>query len=584
MAFARATTALALAAAGASGSIQKETPLSRVVGLLENIQATIASEQAEDKSLYAKLKCWCNDNNWEKGNQVEASQNKISELEAAIKAGTARSAELNQQIKDLEAEFTADKKALAEATALRKKQLDEFHGYELDAIQNVENIKAALTVMAKHEGGVAYGEGGADSFGKSSDSWSLLQKTVRNKDEPWTEEHESEHVSQPLDEYMSREGFTGDTTARALRGGSQQGLLQADAHQSAGLSATENAIVQKAMKSMAAFAQTHQDSGYMPGYNSQSGEILGVMKQLKEEMEGDLSESQRTERDRAAAFDELRAAKTSEIENGEKMAETKEDELADTDNALAEAKEDLGQEQAALDANQKFLANMDVTCKEAKANFDTRTQARADETTAVSQTIEILTTDEARDVASDTYAASFLQLSATSEDKKRNQVVSVLRKAAAKSHNPMLSMLATSAQLDAFTKVKKAIDDLIATLNTQQSDEVKKVDWWQEGAPEHRDDDTEDRRPQAGLGGAQGQARVRHRGACQAPRRGQGRDCGGAGELAACQREPQDGELGLPEGRGRPDPHHPDPEEGLGQTCQLLRLAPDQADATCGTG
>jgi hypothetical protein len=38
-------------------------------------------------------------------------------------------------------------------------------------------------------------------------------------------------------------------------------------------------------------------------------------------------------------------------------------------------------------------------------------------------------------------------------------------------------MLATSVELDSFTKVKKAIDDLITTLNTQQSDEVKKNDW-----------------------------------------------------------------------------------------------------------
>jgi len=473
----KAITAFALCGTVAGSDTHAlATPIQRVVGLLEEMSQTISSEQAEDKSLYAKLKCWCNDNNWEKGNAVEAAQNKISELEAAIKAGTARSAELNQQIKDLEAEFTADKKALAEATALRKKQLDEFHGYELDAIQNVENIKAALTVMAKHEGGVAYGEGGADSFGKTSDSWSLLQKTIKSKDEPWTDAHEIAHVSQPLDEYMSRNGFADG--ARGLRGGaSQQGLLQADAHENAGLSAAEKTIVQKAMRSMAAFAQTHQDSGYMPGYNSQSGEILGVMKQLKEEMEGDLSESQRTERDRGAAFDELRAAKTSEIENGEKMAETKEDELADTDNALAEAKEDLGQTQATLDELQKFLANMGATCAEAQKNFETRTQARADETAAVAQTIEILTSDEARDNAAATY--SFVQIASASqrEQQSRKQVAQNLRRMAAKTGDPKLAMLATSVELDAFTKVKKAIDDMISILGTQQKDEVKKVDW-----------------------------------------------------------------------------------------------------------
>merc|ERR1719311_246574 len=40
-----------------------------------------------------------------------------------------------------------------------------------------------------------------------------------------------------------------------------------------------------------------------------------------------------------------------------------------------------------------------------------------------------------------------------------------------------MSVLATSVELDAFTKVKKMIDEMIATLKTQQEDEVKKKDW-----------------------------------------------------------------------------------------------------------
>merc|ERR1719326_1538935 len=103
----------------------------------------------------------------------------------------------------------------------------------------------------------------------------------------------------------------------------------------------------------------------MPSYNSQSGEIMGVMKQLQEEMKGDLSQARKTEAQRAATFAELRSAKTSEIESGEKMAEQKEDELAKTDMDNAEAKEDLEQTQAQLAEDQKFLANLDKTCADA---------------------------------------------------------------------------------------------------------------------------------------------------------------------------------------------------------------------------
>merc|ERR1712187_928150 len=110
-------------------------------------------------------------------------------------------------------------------------------------------------------------------------------------------------------------------------------FLQQDAGRPAGhpteaWSADEYAVVRAAMRSAAQFVQAHHGTGYYPSYTSRSGEIMGVLKQLKEEMEADLSEAQKLESSRAAAFAELRLAKVAEIENGEKMAEKKEDELA----------------------------------------------------------------------------------------------------------------------------------------------------------------------------------------------------------------------------------------------------------------
>merc|ERR1719190_64208 len=154
-------------------------------------------------------------------------------------------------------------------------------------------------------------------------------------------------------------------------------------------------------------------------------------------MEGDLSEAQKTEQARAATFEQLRAATTAEIENGEMMAEKKEDEKATTDNNLAEAKEDLGQEGQALMEAQEFLKNMKTTCAEADKNFEARKAARLEEIKAVAQTIEILTADEARDAMSGTY--NFVQVSRTQSSKERRQeAAEKLRQAAIKSGNPEL--------------------------------------------------------------------------------------------------------------------------------------------------
>merc|ERR1719401_1192046 len=76
----------------------------------------------------------------------------------------------------------------------------------------------------------------------------------------------------------------------------------------------------------------------------------------------------------------------------------------------------------------------------------------------------------------DTTFQSFLQTSRKA-DKRRRDAAAILRHSAQKSHSPALSMLASSVELDAFTKVKAMIDKMIATLKTQQADEVKKNDW-----------------------------------------------------------------------------------------------------------
>merc|ERR1719355_562809 len=66
---------------------------------------------------------------------------------------------------------------------------------------------------------------------------------------------------------------------------------------------------------------------------------------------------------------------------------------------------------------------------------------------------------------------SLVQTSRTTK-KLRREAAAVLRRA-----GPELSFLASTVELDAFTKVKAEIDKMIAVMKQQQADEVKKNDW-----------------------------------------------------------------------------------------------------------
>jgi myosin protein heavy chain len=451
-----------------SRQTSRETPVKRVVGLLEEMQKTLQKEMDEDEGLYNKLKCWCNNNAQDKKNGIEESKAKIAELGSSIEGLTAKKSELATQIKELNEEVAANKNALAEAQAIREKELQEFHGQELDNVQAIENLKAALTVLSKHH----------SSAFPQIPALSLLGLSSKTKS--WKDE--SSRVTHSLDDFMRRNDIFED--ADSGEASVPQRVFRHDGRRPvAGWSSDELRVVRGAMKSAAALVQARH--GYYPSYTSQSGEIFGILQQLLEELQGDHADAQKLETQRSSAFAELRDAKEAEIEKGEAMAEKKEDEHATTTNELAEAKEDLVEEEKTLEEAQTFVANLEKTCGEADANFEKRTQVRTEEIKAVAETIAILQENDARDTLARTY--SFVQLSASARSagklssvrgrRARGQAAASLRRAAIVSRDPKLAMLATHVELDAFAKVKEAIDAMIGTLKVQQEDEVKKSDF-----------------------------------------------------------------------------------------------------------
>merc|ERR1719453_337135 len=134
------------------GASASSTPISRVVGLLQEMAATMKKEMDEDEELYEKLQCWCNNNAYEKNQAIEAAEAKIADLTSTIEALTAKSESLKITIEKTAAELESDKQALAEATETRNKELKEFQGVEVQAIQNIENLKAAIMVLQRHHG------------------------------------------------------------------------------------------------------------------------------------------------------------------------------------------------------------------------------------------------------------------------------------------------------------------------------------------------------------------------------------------------------------------------------------------------
>merc|ERR1711988_1739652 len=96
---------------------------------------------------------------------------------------------------------------------------------------------------------------------------------------------------------------------------------------------------------------------------------------------------------------------------------------------------------------------------------------------ACSKALAVLSSDDAHDLFTKTFNPSLLQKESAMHSERRVQASKLLSATANKLQNPRLATLAVRVRLDAFTRVKKAIDDMVAQLLKEKEDEIKHKDF-----------------------------------------------------------------------------------------------------------
>jgi len=395
----------------------KNRPVTKVINLLKDMISQMEKEAEEDEEVYETMGCWCVTNDKAKTKSIADSEASISDLTSAIEAFTASSARLNTEIANLEKEVAKNTEALDSATAMREKELAEFNAEEKETIVTITSLKAAVVALSKHH----------DAFLQEETSTVTMQQL-----QMWSGLQHQLHKNQ---DFLS-DKFT-----------------------------------PKQRKAVFAFIQQAQNAGYEPA----SGEIFGILKQMKESFETNLANSQAEETQAQKDYEDLKKAKETEIAAGTDLIDTKTAELATADEKNAESKESLTDTREILAADTKFLANLKEQCQNIDQEYEERTKTRQMEIQATSKALAFLSSDEAHDLFTRTF--NFVQVTRSSTNTRRVQISKALKQAAKKFQDPRISELEVSVRLDAFTKVKKAIGDMVDKLLKEKSDEIKHKDF-----------------------------------------------------------------------------------------------------------
>jgi chromosome segregation ATPase len=209
------------------------------------------------------------------------------------------------------------------------------------------------------------------------------------------------------------------------------------------------------------------------GYAPQSGEITGILKEMKDTMEADLAGLTAAENDSKANFAGLVQAKTNEIAANTKAIEEKTVRSGEVAVEIVNMKEDLDDTQKAMLEDKKFLADLEKNCATKKDEYDVVVQTRSDELVALADTIKLLNDDDALELFKKTLpsASALVQVAASSKQVKQ-QAVKALH--ASKGRAIDLVLMALRGKHATFDKVVTMIDEMVTLLGKEQADDTEK--------------------------------------------------------------------------------------------------------------
>merc|ERR1719420_2300021 len=221
-------------------------------------------------------------------------------------------------------------------------------------------------------------------------------------------------------------------------------------------------------------------------YHGQSGEIVGILKTMKDEMDASLNGAVGDEEKAAAGYAELSAAKKEEISAAGAAIESKTQRSGTLAVTITTTKGDIKDTTNEMNDTEAFLANLKVECAEKKKEWAVRCQIRAEEVAAISEAIKVLNDDDALDLFKKTLSLSqgpagsqlgFIQQH-EAQHNKAQQALQQLQASKMDQKNLQVQFLENALKTKNvdFSKVIAMTDEMINVLKEEQaSDDAQKA-------------------------------------------------------------------------------------------------------------
>jgi len=444
-----------LAVPAAALSVEDDSTITKVVKLLQEMLDKSKEDGTNDRTVYAKFKCYCDTTTAKKTKAIEETTAAIEAAEAQLEDLRAQNTKLSQEVAQLESDMAANKAAREEATALRDKEKAEFEQTKEDLETGIDQLERAYNLLAAI---------GADqTVSGDTDSAQLMAGGA------------SEAAGYPGDKGLF---LTKNSNVQ------KRAVKELDEDMKAALRAASVFLSGKQRAKLHSFLQ----APFTGNYNAQSGEIVGVIKNMQDTFKSNLESAITAEEKAQKEYDEFMELKTKEYDEMEELFEAKKKEIGDNAAEISTISSEVETMEAELAADQEFLATLTERCASKAKEFEKRNMLRAGEEAAIAEAISILNSDAAfasfgKVDATSTGATGFVQGAASfiqvseSEPTLRKKLSTELILASRKAHSVRVARVAMAiSDGNPFKKVLEMINKTIGVIEAEEADDVKKKD------------------------------------------------------------------------------------------------------------
>jgi hypothetical protein len=431
MKFSMATTALLLAFASVSAEKADSNPLGTVLSLLNELEAKIIKEgEAEDKA-FKEFFEWCDEASANINYEIKTAKDSQASLEAKIGQLTSDIDVADSKVGDLAAAIGANEGDLKSATEIRDKEAADFAVSEKELVETVDTLDRAISIisseMAKNPAALA-----------QIDTSSMT------------------NLVKSLGAVVDAAGFS-------------------------------TADHQKLMAFVQSKGGDEDDDVGAPAaavYKTHSTDIVGVLEDLKEKAEGELSDARKAESNAAHNYAMLKQSLEDQMAADTKDMTAQKAGKADAQEEKAASEGDLAVTVKDLQNAESSLHTANTDCMTTAADHEATVAARKEELNVL-HTAEKILKDSTSGAVSQTYG--FLQVVSESRlhsraDLANTEVIQMVKKLAREQHSAALAQLASRIAVvvkygsrngdDPFAKVKGLITDMIAKLEAEASAEA----------------------------------------------------------------------------------------------------------------